>query len=117
MLVSLPFILIVLVVLGVPPVKLSRSFITVRWWDYALPATGLPVWILLISADIGMTASLSNMVIEVFWVLVASIVAPWARYLTLKLKDKSLPGLYYLLYLMPGTAAILLRLNMPTLPE
>ena len=67
MLVSLPFIILILIVLGIPPVKLSRSLVTVHWWDYALPATGLPVWILLTAADIGQTASLSNMVVEGFW--------------------------------------------------
>jgi hypothetical protein len=63
MLASLPIIIAFLIAVGIPPVRLSRKFIKIHWWDYALPAIGLPVWIFLTFAEIGETASLSNMVI------------------------------------------------------
>jgi len=95
----------------------ERPSIGVRWRDYALPATGMPVWILLTAADVGQAASLSNMVVEVFWVLVASTAAPWAGYMTLRLKAHRPPGLYSIPNPIPCAVAALLRLNMPTLPE
>jgi hypothetical protein len=65
MLASLPIIIAFLIAVGIPPVRLSRKFIKIHWWDYALPAIGLPVWIFLTFAEVGETASLSNMVIEI----------------------------------------------------
>ena len=72
MLASLLIIIAFLIAVGIPPIRLSRKFIKIHWWDYALPAIGLPVWIFLTFAEIGETASLSNMVIEVIIVLVIS---------------------------------------------
>ena len=117
MLASLPVIILILAATGLPPVTMSRKFINIHWWDYALPAIGLPIWILLTVAEIGETASLSNLVIEGFWILVASILTPWARYLVLKLKLRYAPLLFHCMYAVPAITAILLRLNMPTLPE
>jgi len=79
MLTSLPIIIAFLIAIGIPPVRLSRKFIKIHWWDYALPAIGLPVWIFLTLAEVGKTASLSNMVIEIIIVLGISVIIPWAR--------------------------------------
>jgi hypothetical protein len=117
MLASLPIIILILLAIGLPPVKMSRKYINIHWWDYALPAVGLPIWILLTVVDIGETASLSNLVIEGFWILVASALTPWARYFLLKLKFRYTTLLFHCMYAVPGITAILLRLNMPTLPE
>ena len=117
MLVSLPIIVAILVALGIPPVRLSQKFQKVHWWDYALPAIGLPVWIVLSIAEVGETASLSNMVIEVMMVLAVSVVIPWARYAILFANNSTALVIYRWMYLIPPAAALLIRMCMPTLPE
>ena len=117
MLASLPIIIAFLIAVGIPPVRLSRKFIKIHWWDYALPAIGLPVWIFLTFAEIGETASLSNMVIEVIIVLGISVVIPWARYMILHLNKNFALVIYQIMYLIPLVATLLVRLYMPTLPE
>lgn len=117
MLVSLPVIIILLVAVGFAPTRMSRKFITIHWWDYALPAIGLPIWVLLTISEVGATASLSNLVVEGFWILIASAATPWGRYLVLHVKHRFIALIFHCLYIVPAVAAVLLRLNMPTLPE
>jgi hypothetical protein len=117
MLASLPIIIALLIAVGIPPVRLSRKFIRIHWWDYALPAIGLPVWIFLAFAEVGKTASLSNMVIEVIIVLAISVIIPWARYLILYSNRNFASVIYQIMYLIPFIATIIVRLYMPTLPE
>ena len=117
MLASLPIIALVLIVAGFPPTKMSRKYIKIHWWDYALPAVGLPIWILLTVADIGQTPSLSNLVIEGFWIIVASILTPWIRYVVLRLQFRYGPLIFHILYAVPGLTAVVLRMHVPTLPE
>ena len=117
MLVSLPVIIAFLIAAGIPPVRLSRKFIEIHWWDYALPAMGLPVWLFLTFAEIGNTASLSNMVIEIVIVLAISVIIPWARYMILYTKKKFAVLIYQIMYLIPFAATLLVRMTMPTLPE
>ena len=117
MLVSLPIIIALLITVGIPPIRLSRKLIKVHWWDYILPAIGLPVWIFLTFAEIGETASLSNMVIEVIIVLGISVVIPWARYMILHLNKNFALVIYQIMYLIPLVAPLLIRLYIPTLPE
>ena len=117
MLASLPIIIALLIAVGIPPVRLSRKFIKIHWWDYALPAIGLPVWIFLTFAEIGETASLSNMVIEVIIVIGISVVIPWARYMILCSNKNFAVVIYQIMYLIPFVATLLVRLYMPTLPE
>ena len=117
MLVSLPIIIAFLIAVGIPPVRLSRKFIKIHWWDYALPAIGLPVWIFLTFAEVGKTASLSNMVIEILIVLAISVIIPWARFMILYLNKNFASVIYQIMYLIPLVATLLVRMYMPTLPE
>jgi len=117
MLASLPIIIALLIAVGIPPVRLSRKFIKIHWWDYALPAIGLPVWLFLTVAKIGNTASLSNMVIEIIMVLGISVIVPWARYIILYSKKDFAAVIYQIMYLIPFAVALLVRMYMPTLPE
>ena len=117
MLASLPIIALILIATGFPPTKMSRKYINIGWWDYALPAVGLPIWILLTVADIGQTPSLSNLVIEAFWIIVASILVPWIRYAVLRFQPRYSPLIFHVLYAVPILTAVLLRMHMPTLPE
>ena len=68
-------------------------------------------------AEVGRTASLSNMVIEVFIVLAISVIIPWARYLILYLNKNVVSVIYQIMYLIPFATAIFVRMYMPTLPE
>ena len=117
MLVSLPIVIGLLIAVGIPPVRLSRKFIEIHWWDYALPAIGLPVWIFLAFVEVGDTASLSNLAIEVMIVLAISVIVPWARYLIIHSSKNSALVIYQIMYLIPIIATFLIRLCMPTLPE
>ena len=117
MLVSLPIIIVFLIVVGIPPIRLSKKFIEIHWWDYALPAVGLPVWIFLAATEVGNTASLSNMVTEVIIVIAISVVIPWTRYMILFFGKKLASTIYQIMYLIPFATALLLRIYMPTLPE
>ena len=117
MLASLPIIIAFLIAVSVPPLRLSRRFIKIHWWDYALPAIGLPVWIFLIFAEVGETASLSNLVIEVITVLGISVVIPWARFMILYSNKNFSVIIYHLMYLIPLVATLLIRMYMPTLSE
>ena len=117
MLVSLPIIIALLIAVGILPIMLSRKLIKVHWWDYALPAIGLPVWIFLTFAEVGNAASLSNMVVEVIIILAISVTFPWARYMILHLNKKFALVIYQIMYLIPLVAPLLIRLYIPTLPE
>jgi hypothetical protein len=103
--------------MGIPPVRMSKKFIEIHWWDYALPAIGLPVWIILTFLEIGQTARLSNMVMEVAAVLAISVIIPWARYLILNFNKNFIWIIYHFLYLIPIVVTIFIRVYMPTLPE
>lgn len=116
MLVSLPIIIAFLIVVGIPPIRLSKKFIEIHWWDYALPAVGLPVWIFLAAAEVGNTASLSNMVTEVIIVIAISVVIPRTRFMIFFGK-KLASTIYQIMYLIPFATALFLRMYMPTLPE
>ena len=117
MLSSLPIIIAFLIAVGIPAVRLSRKFIKIHWWDYALPAIGLPVWLFLTFAEIGNTASLTNMVIEISIILGISVVIPWARYMILYSNKNFAAVIYQIMYLIPLVATLLVRMYMPTLPE
>ena len=113
----MPIIITFLIAVGIPPIRLSRKLIKIHWWDYALPAIGLPVWIFLTFAEVGKTASLSNTVIEVIIVIGISVVIPWARYMILYTNKNFAVVIYQIMYLIPFVATLLVRMYMPTLPE
>ena len=91
----------------------------VKWYrrDYGVAAYGFIVWILLLMLNIGSTASLSNFVIEVFWIFIASIASPWIRVVFPGKDEKNSKLSSVLCLLLPIVVAIVLRLSVPTLPE
>lgn len=117
MLASFPIIIAFLIVAGVPPLRLSRKLTKIHWWDYALPATGLPVWMFLVFAEVGETPSLSNLVLEVVIILIVSILVPWLRFFVLHKNENVSPVFYRIMYFVPFIVAIFIRVFMPTLPE
>ncbi|MFO7870257.1 MAG: hypothetical protein R6V03_02360 [Kiritimatiellia bacterium] len=61
--------------------------------------------------------SLSNFIVEVFWIAVLSVLIPWGQWLLSRIETKQIKALSFLLALLPILAAVVMRLTMPTLPE
>lgn len=95
-----------------PTVALRKRQQT-TWWDYVYPFTGVAAWF---SLGVGLTASLSNFVVEVFWIAALSALLPWVRWL-LSNTPKGVTKLPLLLTFLPILTAVVVRLLMPTLPE
>ena len=95
-----------------PTVALRKHEHT-TWWDYIYPFSGVAAWFPL---GIGSTASLSNFVVEVFWIGALSALLPWARWL-LSRNQKEIKKLPFFLTFLPVLAAVVMRLAMPILPE
>ena len=87
------------------------------WWDYSFPYAGIIIWFLLLIGGAGETASLSNFVIEIFWIALVSIVVQWML-VGLSFMSKpvsSIPG--RILTSLPIITAIIIRFTIETLPE
>jgi hypothetical protein len=95
-----------------PTVALRKRQQT-NWWDYVYPFTGVAAWFPL---GIGSIASLSNVVVEVFWIAALSALLPWARWL-LSNPPKEVTKLPFFFTFLPILTAVVVRLIMPTLPE
>lgn len=85
------------------------------WWDYFYPFTGVAAWFAL--SGFGSTVSLSNFVVEVFWIAVLSVLLPWVRWLMSGTEKEPIKSMSFLLTFLPILAAAVMRLAMPTLPE
>jgi hypothetical protein len=109
--------LLLLGVLALLPVRLMRQRQSATWWDYASPFLGLPLWFALIAARIGSVATLSNFVIEVLGITLASITAAWLRWGLSFAPATPWRAVSLGLSLVPVAAAAALRLAMPSLPE
>lgn len=99
---------------AVQPIKRRKR---VTWWDYSFPYAGIIVWFLLLIGGAGKTASLSNFVIEVFWIALVSIIIQW---LVVGVYCMSKPASFILgriLTSFPIITAIIIRLTVETLPE
>jgi threonine/homoserine efflux transporter RhtA len=113
---SLFWFLLIAAMAVLPMVKLQKGQAT-TWWDYTYPFTGVAVWFPLGMFNVGSIVSLSNFVIEVFWVAVVSVVVPWVRWLWSRFLGDKNKTWSFVLTLLPIVAAIAIRLMMPTLPE
>jgi hypothetical protein len=92
----------------------------VHWyiWDYGVPIYGVIIWFLMEYLRIGRDlASLSNFVVEIFWILVASIISIWLRVIFPGKENKTSRISSTVSVLIPIVIAIILRLTMPWLPE
>jgi len=101
--------------IAIYPMLALRKHQRTTWWDYAYPFTGVIAWFSLGMSNIGSTVSLSNFVVEVFWIAVLSVVTPWGRWLLSR--KEMVQALSFLLTFLPIVAAVVIRLIMPTLPE
>jgi threonine/homoserine efflux transporter RhtA len=101
---------------GFPMLALRKRQST-TWWDYVYPFTGIIAWFPLGMSNVGSTVSLSNFVVEMFWIAVLSVVIPWGRWFISKSERKQIKALSLALTFLPIVAAVVIRLTMPTLPE
>lgn len=86
-------------------------------WDWVYPFTGVVAWVPIAVARIGSTVSLSNFVVEVFWIGILSAAIPWVRLFLSRIEGQWVKRSSDLLTLLPMIAAVIIRLTMPTLPE
>lgn len=92
----------------------------VHWyiWDYGVPVYGVMIWFLMESFRIGKDlASLSNFVVEVFWILAVSIISIWLRVIFPGKENKTSQISSIVTVSIPIITAIILRMTMPWLPE
>ncbi len=97
------------------PTIALRRYQRITWWDYVYPLTGVIAWFPL--SGVGSTVSLSNFVVELFWIAVLSALLPWGRWLLSRIEKDQIKTLSFLLTFVPILAAVVMRLTMPTLPE
>ena len=95
-------------------IKRRKSLI---WWDYTFPYAGIITWFLLLISGAGETASLSNFVIEIFWIALFSIIVQW-MVVGLSFMSKPISSILgRILTSLPIVASIIIRLTVETLPE
>jgi len=99
------------------PMRALRKRQSPTWWDDVYPFTGILVWFSLGMSNIGSSLSMSNFVIEVFWITILSGILPWGRWLLSYVERKHIKHVSFLLTVLPLLAAIIIRLTMPSLPE
>lgn len=117
MIILLAFALLIIAGTSLPATRLTKKYKTLSKWDYTYPYTGIPLWFALTMFGIGKTASLSNFVVENFWITVVSISTPWIFFFLYKIKNKSTDMIANILTVLPIVFTITLRLFIESLPE
>ena len=107
--------LVLIAMFGWVPILMMRKKQTLNGWDYTCPFLGVILWFPL--SAVGSTVSLSNFVVELFWITVASIAMLYLRWLLTLAKGKTPKTLSIVLTATPILTAIVIRLLMPTLAE
>lgn len=80
--------------------------------------TGIPLWfVMAVFAKAGSPASLSNFIVEIFWITIVSCLTPWLILLLHKAGNHIVTRSARFLTLLPASFAVALRLLMHTLPE
>lgn len=102
---------------SIPAVKLTKKYKKIKIWDYTYPFLSIPIWFFLTVLDVGAAVSLSNFIIENFWISVVSILTPWVIYLLYRLNNKIAGMVAKILTLLPISFTVILRLLMESLPE
>ena len=107
----------IVVVSIVTPLLLTKQRFQLAWWDYTSPFLGIPLWFMLRGFHVGGGISESNIIIEVFLVLMGAIFVPWLRFFLSFNKANALAHFSFFLTFVPAALPIFLRLTMPLLPE
>ena len=108
---------LLIAVVAVPPTVMIRRHQRTTWWDYTYPFLGVAAWLPLGMSNVGSTVSLSNFIVELFWVAVISVAVPWARWILSRFQREKLNAWSLVLTFLPILVAVVIRLTMPTLPE
>jgi len=109
-------LLTVITISMIVPILLSRNKMKVSWWDYCFPYLGAPLWFILREFDVGGAISISNLLVEMFCVLLASEAASWIRYGLTFTSSKVFRSISFFLTFLPIIMAVFIRLVMPELP-
>ena len=117
MIIFLLFALVVIAGCSILATSLTKKYKTISKWDYLYPYLGIPLWLILITFRIGKAASLSNFVVENFWIIIVSIATPWIVYLLYRIKNTTVNLIANMLTAAPIIFTVVLRLLIETLPE
>jgi hypothetical protein len=117
MLAALVVALIIIAFFSWPAITWTKKYKTLHIWDYVYPFVGIPLWIILLLLDMGQTASLSNFVVENFWITVVSIITPWLVMFLYRSKTKMTHRIAKILTWLPVVFTLALRILINTLPE
>lgn len=110
-----PVLLLVAGLLCSPAFVVSRRRSSESWWLLFLAVPALAVWLGLTAVGYG-AQSLSN-IIEVFWLVVASILFCYVKVLVIDRLVHRPHATTYVLMALLVVGAVLLRTFMPVLPE
>ena len=108
---------LLIAVVAIPPTVMLRKIRPTTWWDFTFLFTGVAAWFPLAMFGVGSTVSLTNFVVEVFWIAVVSVAAPWTRWILARFQGEQFKAWSFVLTFLPMFLAVVLRLTMPTLPE
>lgn len=98
------------------PILLCRKKVKITWWDYTFPYLGAPLWFGLREIGFGDTVTISNLLVELFLVLLVSEAASWIRYGLTFSRLKVMETISFVLTFMPIVMALFIRWVMPELP-
>jgi hypothetical protein len=117
MIILLLIALMIIAGLSLPAINKTKKHKSLSLWDYAYPSLGIPLWFALTIFKVSQTATLSNFVVENFWITLVSIGAPWIVLLIYKLRNRSMLVMANLLTLLPMVFTVAIRLLINSLPE
>lgn len=98
------------------PILLCRKRVKVTWWDYCFPYLGAPLWFILREIGFGDAVTISNLLVEMFLVLMVSELASWIRYGLSFVQSRFWERVTFVLTFSPIATAIFVRWVMPELP-
>ena len=117
LLISFVVLYLMLSVVALVPPAITKKRYWVSWWDYVYPLLTMPFWIALWRLHIGGDISATNFAFEVFFLLILSVAIPWTRYYLAYAQAKSVRYLSNALTFLPLATTIIVRLNVPHLPN
>lgn len=109
-------ILTIITISMIVPILLRRKKMRISWWDYCFPYLGVPLWFGLREIGVGDEVSISNFLVEMFCILLASEVSSWIRFGITFMHSNLMKSISFFLTFMPMIMAIFVRMVMPELP-
>ena len=116
MLIAFPVLIVLAALLCIPPFLYSRKRGQTTYWLLFLSFPSIVTWVALAAKGVG-AQNLENLADETFILLGGGIVLAWLKAFVIDPRYKRPKHTTYGIILLLATAAILLRLFMPELPE